>query len=304
MLVGGNVALAGLILNTVAIAIGLAGVHRLVAFDFGRRVAERPVFFIVLFPAALFLAAPFTEAVFLATATWALVGARDRAWLLAGTAAAMAALTRWQGVLLVLPLGWEAWCALRERRESTVGGLDRTEPADGSELAERGELAERMASLGAVLAPALALGAFVFYTSATVGRSVLDAQDAWGGRNFHWPWEVAEASIRWIVDRSEKGIQALNLGTLALFGGLGIVGLRRLPVVYSLYLWPPLLLLATRIQPTPLTSTTRYLVPLFPAFVMAALLARNRHVAAVWIVLSALLSGLLAYLFVTGTFVA
>jgi hypothetical protein len=77
-----------------------------------------------------------------------------------------------------------------------------------------------------------------------------------------------------------------------------------MPLTYSLYAWPPLLLIATRIQPTPLTSTTRYVLVLFPIFVVAALLTDRPLLRWAWVIVSVLLLGELATMFLQGDFVA
>ena len=113
---GDHVALAGMLANLVASVVGLAGLHRLVSRDLGVRVADRTILYLSIFPAALFLYAPFSEALFLAATAWAFVGAREGRWWLAAAAALVAGLTRTQGVLLVLPLAWEAAVAWRDGR--------------------------------------------------------------------------------------------------------------------------------------------------------------------------------------------
>ena len=75
-------------------------------------------------------------------------------------------------------------------------------------------------------------------------------------------------------------------------------------MTYSLYAWPPLLLIATRIQPTPLTSTTRYILVLFPVFVVAVLLTERPWLRQAWLIVSTLLLGTLTTIFLQGDFVA
>jgi hypothetical protein len=281
---GGDVALSGLIVVGVAYVAAIAGLYRLVARDFDREVAQRTALYISIAPAALFLFAPFTEAPFLAFAVWAILAARERWWWLAALAGLLAALTRIQGVFLVLPLAWEAWVAWRERPASA-----RWLPAIPSGLA--------------VAAPVIGFGSFLLATSLLVGQTPLDTQDVWGGKNFHPPWEVVDASLRWIVEHHD-GLQALNLAMLVLFGALVIVGIRRLPASYSLFAIPQVVLIATRIQPTPLTSTTRLLEVVFPAFVVVALLTGTRRRAVTWTVGSTLALAALTWLFVIGDWVA
>lgn len=77
-------------------------------------------------PFAFALYVPYSEPVFLLCAVWALYSASLQRWWLVGIMAALATLTRQQGVLLVLPLAWmalspttraEGWWGLPHRSE-------------------------------------------------------------------------------------------------------------------------------------------------------------------------------------------
>ncbi len=282
---GGNVALSGLVVSGVAYVAAMTGLYRLVTLDFDEDVARRTVLFITIAPAAFFLFAPFTEAPFLALTVWAILAARQRMWALAAIVGLLAGLTRIQGVFLVLPIAWEAWIAWRDRR------------------AQAGLVMPSLSSIVAAAAPAIGFGSFLLATSVIAGRTPLDTQDVWGGKSFHPPWEVFDASLRWIVDHQDS-LQALNLAMLVLFIFLVVAGIRRLPVSYSLLAIPQVALIAIRIQPTPLTSTARLLEVVFPAFVVIALFAGGRRRAVTWTILSLLALGALTWLFVIGDWVA
>ncbi len=73
--------------------------------------ARRATLAFMLFPAGIVLFAPYTEALFLLEAIGSLWAAREGRWPLAGGLAALAALTRPQGLFLLLPLGWALWRA-------------------------------------------------------------------------------------------------------------------------------------------------------------------------------------------------
>ncbi len=148
----------------------------------------------------------------------------------------------------------------------------------------------------------IGFGAFLIYTGVVTGRTPLDTQGAWGGTAFHPPWEVAAAAWQWTLDQHDP-LQALNLILLIVFGVLLIAGSRRLPISYSLFAWPQIILLATRIQPTPLTSTNRYLLVIFPAFVVVALIPW-RQVRLAWAITSLLFLALLVQSFLMGDYVA
>ncbi len=110
------------------------------------------------------------------------------------------------------------------------------------------------------------------------------------------------ASWDWAVSRHDP-LQAFNLFSLVLFAVVSVVGLRRVPVAYSLYAIPQILLLAVRIQPTPLTSTARYLLVVFPVFVILALV-KDRWLRFAWGVASLMLLALLLEAFLRGGYVA
>lgn len=277
---------AGMIVSGLAYVAAIAGLLRLVTEGIGLVVARRTALLLSVFPAAFFLFAPFTESLFLAAAVWTLLLAGERRWLLAAACAALAGLARPQGLLLAIPLAWEAFGAIRERGPRSAGAI-----------------AQAGLSAIAVLAPVIAFFGYGLVARALTGETPYDAQSLWGGTDFHPPWALVAASVGWIVER-EDGIQALNLVALLGAAILLAVGARRMPLTYSLYAWPPLLLIATRIQPTPLTSTTRYVLVLFPVFVVAALLTEHPWLLRAWLVISLVLLGALATMFLQGDFVA
>ena len=60
-------------------------------------------------PPAFVLFAPYTEALFIFLAILCLLWARQEKWWFAGLAGGLAALTRQQGMLLLIPVAWEMW---------------------------------------------------------------------------------------------------------------------------------------------------------------------------------------------------
>jgi hypothetical protein len=291
-LVGGGVALAGLVVSAIAYVAAMVGLYRLVARDVDPVTARRTVVVLSIFPSAFFLFAPFTEALFLALAVWTMVAARERRWVLAGAVGLLAALTRIQGVFLIFPVGWEV---------AVAAGLTAWRPWRSLALPaiDWGVIGRGLIAVGG---PALGFWSFIGYTAATVGQTPLDTQDAWGGKEFFPPWEVVDAAWTWAIARSDP-LQAFNLILLIGFGVLLVVAARRLPISYTLYALPQFLLLATRIQPTPLTSTNRYLLVIFPVFVVLALIPWAR-VRLAWGITSILFLALLLTEFQRGTFVA
>jgi hypothetical protein len=276
---GPHVVVAGMLVSLVAAVLALWGLYRIVRDDHGDAVARRSMLLLAVFPAALFLLAPFSEATFLALAVWSIERARRGRWATVGVLAALAGLSRPVGGFLALPIAWLAW-----RGSSDV------RPGDGwSRL------------VAVIAAPASAL-LYVVYTVRVVGRSMLDASADWTGSAFHPPWDVVGATLDW-VRRTGDPLQALQLAVLVVFAALFAYGLRRIPVELSLYAAPQLYLVWSRILPTPLTSTLRYELVIFPAFIVLALVLGDRRARWSYVVVSLLLLGALANEFVIGNFI-
>lgn len=87
------------------------GLGLLVAHEEGTEtVAKNAIRVAASYPLAFYLAAPYSEGVFLALATWMLVFMRRRAWYRAAACAFIAGFTRPTAVILILPLIWEYGC--------------------------------------------------------------------------------------------------------------------------------------------------------------------------------------------------
>jgi Mannosyltransferase (PIG-V) len=95
---------AGLLISFVAGAVAVVALGRLGDLDGGHGVGRRAVLFLLLSPGVVFLAAGYTEALFLAFAIPAWLAARRDRWLVAGLLAAGACSVRVSGVFLVAAL--------------------------------------------------------------------------------------------------------------------------------------------------------------------------------------------------------
>ncbi len=118
----GNYLLAGVLVSAAAAAAVFGLLYGLVAHDFGSALARQTVLYLAVFPTSFFLAALYSESLFLALTLGAFLAARRyRNWWLAGLLVALATLTRNIGLLLLLPLGWELWLELRARSRKGSG---------------------------------------------------------------------------------------------------------------------------------------------------------------------------------------
>jgi Gpi18-like mannosyltransferase len=150
-LTGGNAALAGLVIANVACFAAFVVVRVLAEREYGLAVARCSLVYLAVFPTAFFLAAPYTEALLLLFAAGSFLALRQGEWLVAGLLAALATLARVQGILLILPLVFEA--VRRARAAGTWPGWH-----------------ERGALLAAISLPLAALAAFTVYLHARFGQ--------------------------------------------------------------------------------------------------------------------------------------
>jgi hypothetical protein len=93
---------AAMLVSTLALLLGAVVLHRVVDNAYGRRAATATLIILLTFPAAFFLAAPYSEALSLAAVALAMYGMQRERWWLAGTPAAVAMLSKY--ALVVVPL--------------------------------------------------------------------------------------------------------------------------------------------------------------------------------------------------------
>lgn len=157
----GDALTAGLIVTNGALLLGSLLLWRLVELEWNSAIAERSVWYLLIFPTSLFGSAVYGESLMLFGAVAALFCARTNRWGGAALAGCVAALSRPVGVLVAPMLVVEWWA---QRQQSP--------PA-------------RRPSWSALLAPAVAvmgLGTYMCYLQLTYGDALLfvHAQAEWG----------------------------------------------------------------------------------------------------------------------------
>ncbi|GGV39622.1 mannosyltransferase family protein [Streptomyces spectabilis] len=160
-------AAAGLLVSFVAGAVAVLALARIARDhvphpDAGRRA----VLFFLLSPCAVFLAAGYTEALFLAFALPAWLAARRRAWPLAATLAALATTVRVSGLFLAAALAVHFLTTVRAHRDGRA--------------------------LPWLLLPALPPLAYSWYLKSRTGDWMAwkHAEERGWYRDFHTPWEA------------------------------------------------------------------------------------------------------------------
>jgi hypothetical protein len=275
---GSNLTLGGLIVSAAGYVLAMVGILRLVREDFGPGVARRTVVLISCFPTAHYFFLPYAESVFLALIVWTFWFARRGSWLAAGGLALLAGITRSPALLLGLPLAWIAWQQWRSGRRLALAFLV---PA----------------------LPVLSFFAFNGYAKLITGWSYSESLSVWQSVQIP-PWEAVARSWR-IIQRTGNPIETINLVLLGFATLVLLIGWRKLPFAYTLFLASQLLLIASRSSRiSPLSSTSRYLLMLFPLFIILALVLASPGKRTLWLAGSASLLGTLLIFYLFGFFVA
>jgi Gpi18-like mannosyltransferase len=113
-----NTVLAGLIVSHLCFLAALITIHRLTELEFrDTPTANRAILYIAIFPTSLFFGAIYTESLFLLLSSLMFLFARKRLWAWAGIVGLLAASTRIVGITLLLPVLLEWWRSREPRRD-------------------------------------------------------------------------------------------------------------------------------------------------------------------------------------------
>lgn len=256
---GLNVIVAGMIISLVSTIVASTYLYRLTEEDVGEGSGRRAVLYLLLFPTAVFLVAPYSEALFLAGAIPAFYYARRSRWLLSGGFAAVAMGARAAGLFLLIGLAAEF---LRQRDLSVH------------------RVADVATGLVVGALPLLAYGAYLAQTTGNPFHFLVAQRAGWG-REFVGPvqsftntyntWEGANYPTNWMF--------AWRVEILAAAVGASLViwAFVKREWGYGAYMGT---FLAALITSTWYYSIPRMLISFFPAFVFLAAFAqrgRARH---------------------------
>jgi hypothetical protein len=108
---------AGILISLLMGGLAALLIHRLTERIAGPAIADRAALLFAFFPGSLVLSMVYSEGVTLALAAGCLLALLNRRWWVAGVCAALASGTRITALALVLPCLWEAFSAIRYRRD-------------------------------------------------------------------------------------------------------------------------------------------------------------------------------------------
>jgi Gpi18-like mannosyltransferase len=277
----GNHLVAGLLISNACFFFGLLFLYKLLEHEFDRTVARRAIFYVSIFPSAVFFSAVYTESLFFMLTVASFYYMRKRKWWLAGAIGFFAALTRVEGVLLIVPFLIE-WLSVH--RERVVEGW-RT-------------------LVAAALIPA---GVFLYMAYLWVLRGDAMAfshvQAHWN-RHFAPPWVAFANSFATIAHAAQEQTvanQALELAFTFLMIAILIGGWNRLRPSYIAYMGLSVLV---PMSTSSLMSMPRFALVLFPMFAIMARWGEKPWINNAIVAFSLPLLGLFTVLFADWYWVA
>ena len=273
--IGNNYLIAALSISNLAYLGMLILLYKLTGQELDEQTAWRSIWYISIFPTAFFLLAAYTEAPFLLFTIAALYCARKGKWNLAGIMALLASLTRLQGCILLFPLTYE----YLEQRDFRLCNL--------------------IWSGLAVFSAPVGLVSFVLFRYFNGYPPLRETYEVYWASTAVFPWEsLARAGHTLLAGRSALA-DVLDLIFVCFFTFLTVIACRRLPRIYGIYMATTILFLLSRTNAIhPLLGMSRFVLSLFPAFILLAIAGQNSLTNRLIVYLSVML---LVYL--TGQFV-
>jgi Gpi18-like mannosyltransferase len=249
-LTANNFVAAGVIISSLAALVSFALLYKFTTALYGEATARRTVLYLAAFPTAFFLFAAYTESLFLALTLGALLAANAQRWEFGAVLGGLAALTRPQGILLIVPLAVEFFLQYRRREVSLV----------------------RVLNLGIVLVGALSY--LIFLTVKFQDPWLWFKVQSWWHRA-SLPWESIGAAFTQIFHSTNFVDALISLPDeicAVLFLSFIVWSFFRLAPTLTAYMaiivLPPLFGLTTYSPYLPLASMSRYVLVAFPAFVL------------------------------------
>jgi hypothetical protein len=300
----GSYVIAGELISTVAFATALLLLHRLARAELGDRVADATVLLLVFSPVSLFFTAIYTESLFLALALGTFLLARAGRFGWASVAVTAATMTHIEGLLLLAPLAIFYWQARRPVRP-----LNSARQALG-------------AAVGAapLLSPVLALGGFLVYLhSRGFGWLAPSSDERYYKHHFTGPItgvadgvgagvsglaHILTGSAGSLTARQDAFENIVYLVVLIISVTALVAAWRQLPKAYAVFSGLCLLVcVSSPVSGAPLTSLDRYVLVLFPLWMVAAKWLSERRLLRATVAVDAALLFVFALQFARWTFI-
>jgi hypothetical protein len=300
LLLGGHTLIAAMLVTNLAALVAFLGIGLLAATEEGSLTAgTRAMLAMAAYPVAFYLAAPYSESLFLASTLFTFYFARRGQWGRSALSAALAGLTRPTSLVLVPALLWEYG---RQR-----GWWDRL---GWRRMLSRRALGGAVLALGAL--PTVVLAYLLFlairfndplaYTHADHATWHITPMPPW-----QTLWLMLQSALHLPTSPIFRFTMLLDFSAFLAVAAITIAWARRIPLIYTIYsLGLLLLLLSVPIPSRPeiLASDARYLLTAFPIFLIASRWMKGRpRQSSVMLTLGLIIQAVFCVWFLTGHWV-
>jgi len=269
----GNYLLSAILISLVSTFLGLNILYKLVSLDFNKKIAEKVILALLFFPTSFFLLTAYSEGLFFLFSISAFYFLRQNKLFWATVAAALASATRLVGLAVVLGLFVEVWSIQKFSRKNWY----------------------------LIFAP---LGFVIYcvflYLQTGDPFYFLTAENYWQ-RTLSTPVVGFWEALKNLAGGNLTQINILFDLIFAIFGvGFAIRAFRFLPSSFAVY---SLLSVGIPLFSPTLSSIPRFLLPVFPIFILMALI-KNSYIQLIFQISGILLLATFVGLFVNGYWVS
>ena len=96
-----NYVFSGILVSHLSLVFAIFGLWKLIKLDYGDSIAKATIIILFLFPTSFYFGALYTESLFLACSVWSVYSARKKSWFYSSILAGFASATRLVGIVLV-----------------------------------------------------------------------------------------------------------------------------------------------------------------------------------------------------------
>lgn len=304
-----NPLISGLLISNAAELVMFTVLYRLVEEEFDGNRAYYTVLYFAIFPSAFFFSAVYTESLFLCFSTLTLYQLRRGRWGFAALFAGLASFTRPDGMFLLVPFCYEYFYRLWQRQEQSPRALFSWKQISGLVKKIRWNILFGLC-FPAGVALVIAYGYYQFHDP----LAFVHAHKYWT-RAMRFPgWGILETM--WVI--LHHGLlnfltirSSIDLGTdlfILVMIVLCFIGPWKLPTnmwgyaLYALTLYTYFQLFPVANQ-YPLESMSRFLLEIFPAFMLLSRLSKYRTFSLSYCMVSGALFFFLLTQFLTGRWI-
>lgn len=271
--------LSGIIVSNLALCLGSIYLYKLVLMDYSHKVAMRAVFLLLIFPMSFFCGIVYTESLFIMLTIISFYYMRKREWINSGIFGLLAAFTRNFGILLLIPLFIEIVLSIKK---------------EGNKQA--------IEQLIALISIPTGLGLYLFVNKMVTGdwlKFLSYQQEKWHNKFGFLPENVGKHVLYIFEWKPSISVSMWMPQVFSFLLALGIIifAIKRIRLSYSAYM---LVYLIIAFSPTWLISGPRYVMAMFPLYIVLSTTIKRELTWNMVILASSLLLALYTIGFVNG----